>query len=81
MAIRIASSMALLVFAACLLIGGMQAGNPFTTTVTRALVAMAGTFVIGMIIGSMAQKMIDENVQNEEKKLKENEADNGAGDR
>lgn len=73
--------MALLVFAACMLIGGLQAGNPFTTTVSRALVAMAGTFVVAMVIGAMAQKMLDENVKIEEKKLKENEADNATVDR
>ena len=81
MATRIATSMALVVFAICLLIGGLQAGNPFTTTVTRALLAMGVTLVIGLIIGAMAQKMLDENVKNEEKKFKENEADNEASDR
>jgi hypothetical protein len=74
--------MALVVFAVCLLIGGLQAGNPFTTTVIRAIVAMAGTLVVGLVIGGMAQKMLDENIQSEEKKLKENEGRrpiNGSG--
>ena len=81
MAIRIASSMALVVFAVCLVIGGVQAGNTFTTTVARALVAMAGTFAVGMVIGAMAQKMLDENMKVEEKKLAEKEADNGGSGR
>ena len=37
---RIASSMALVAFAVCL-VGGLEAGNTFTTTVTRALVAIS----------------------------------------
>ena len=48
----------------------MQSGNPFSTTVLRALQALVGTLVIGLVIGAMAQKMLDENLQDEEKKLK-----------
>jgi hypothetical protein len=59
---RLAAILALLVFAVCLLVGGLETGNTFTTTVGRALAAMVGTFVIGLIIGSMGQKMIDENL-------------------
>jgi hypothetical protein len=59
---RLAAILALLVFAVCLLVGGIETGNTFTTTVTRALGAMIGTFVIGLIVGSMGQKMIDENL-------------------
>lgn len=66
--------MALLAFAVCLLIGGLQAGNPFTTTVSRALVAMAGTFLIGLIVGTMGQKMIDETVKAQQEKLSDLEA-------
>ena len=53
--------MALLAFAVCLLMG-MRAGNTFSTIVANALVAMAATFVVGLVVGAMAQKMIDENV-------------------
>jgi hypothetical protein len=63
---RIAGALALLAFAACLLIGGIHAGNPFSTTVVRALVAMAGTYVVGLIVGAMAQRMLDENIKREE---------------
>ena len=66
---RLAASMALLVFAVCLIIGGIQTDNPFATTVTRALLAMAGTFVIGLIVGAMGQKMIDENMKTAKQKL------------
>jgi hypothetical protein len=59
---RLAAILALLVFAVCLLVGGIETGNTFTTTVCRALGAMLGTFVVGMVIGSMGQKMIDENL-------------------
>jgi hypothetical protein len=59
---RLAAILALLVFAVCLLVGGVETGNTFTTTVGRALAAMAGTFVIGLVIGSMGQRMIDENL-------------------
>jgi NhaP-type Na+/H+ or K+/H+ antiporter len=69
MAQRIAGACALVVFAICLW-AGANAGNPFTTVVYRALVAMIGTLVIGLIIGVMAQKMLDENLNIEEEKLK-----------
>jgi hypothetical protein len=59
---RLAAILALLAFAVCLVIGGIQVGNPFSTTVMRALAAMGGTFVVGWLIGSMAQKMLDENL-------------------
>lgn len=65
---RIAASLALIAFAACLLIGGLQAGNPFSTTVLRALSAMVGTYIVGLIVGVMGQKMIEENLSIEERK-------------
>jgi hypothetical protein len=71
---RLAAVMALLAFAVCLLVGGIQADNPFTTTVSRALLAMAGTFVIGLIVGTMGQKMIEENLKMEQEKLSDLEA-------
>ena len=67
---RLAAICALLVFALCLLLG-MGANNTFTTTVTRALIAMSCTFALGLVIGGAAQKMLDENLQSEEQKLKE----------
>jgi hypothetical protein len=66
---RLAGCCALVVFAFCLLLG-LRVGNTFSTTVSRALVAMAGTFGIGLMIGWIAQKMLDENIKSEEAKLK-----------
>ena len=54
--------MSLVVFALCLVVGGLQAGNPFGTTVLRALAAMGGTFVVGLVVGVMADVMLKESV-------------------
>lgn len=82
---RLAAVMSLLVFAVCLFVGGVEADNPFTTTVSRALAAMAGTFVIALVVGYMAQKMIEENVNQhaaEKSPTSEKiEADGGGNDR
>jgi hypothetical protein len=78
---RLAAVLAMLAFAVCLLIGGIQADNPFTTTVARALVAMAGTFVIGLIVGAMGQKMIDENLKMAKEKLSNLETKEAKSDR
>ncbi|HEY7087169.1 MAG TPA: hypothetical protein VH518_03710 [Tepidisphaeraceae bacterium] len=59
----------MIVFSVCLIVGA-YAGNPFGTVIARALVAMAGTLVIGLILGTMAQKMLDENLKAEGEKLK-----------
>ena len=66
---RIAAALSMTVFAVCLL-AGVAAGNPFGTIVIRALLAMFMTFVIGLIVGAMAQKMLDENLKSEQEKLK-----------
>jgi len=60
---RIAVSLALVVFAACLIAGGFAADNPFSTAIGRALVAMAGTLVIGLVLGAMASRMMDEHLR------------------
>ena len=67
---RIAASLSLLVFA-IFLIAGMQASNPLATVLSRALVAMAGTMVISLAIGAMAQRMIDENLVKKEQEIRE----------
>jgi hypothetical protein len=72
---RLAAISALLVFALCLVLG-IQAHNSFTTTLTRALIAMSCTFILGLLIGAAAQKMLDENLEHEEQKLKQ---DPGSG--
>jgi len=58
---RIAASMALVAFFVCIL-AGMNAENPFSTVVANALVALIVTFVVGLVLGAMAQKMLDENM-------------------
>ena len=80
---RIAASMALVAFAVCIVVG-LEAGNPFTTVVSRALVALVGTFVLGLVVGAMAQKMLDENlaaVKPGTKNSGNSEVKTGAGDR
>jgi|SRR5687768_10767403 len=78
---RIASILALVAFALCLVVGSLHAGNTFTTTVTRALAAMGATFVIGLAIGLMGQRMLEENLRAHEEKLKEGQAKVQAPDR
>ena len=57
---RIAGTMAIIAFALCL-IAGIGADNTFATSVARALIAMLATLVVGLIVGAMAQRMLDEN--------------------
>ena len=65
---RIAAALSMIVFAICLVIGAFEANNGFVTTVQRALAAMMVTLVVGLIVGWMAQKMLDENLKNHEEK-------------
>ncbi len=81
MAQRIAVTISLLAFAMCLWAGGIEAGNTFATTVWRALLAMGATLVIGLIVGAMAQKMLDENLAAEQEKLKNSSTDQSRSDR
>ena len=69
---RMAAVTALLVFAVCLVVGGLGADNTFSTTVGRALTAMAVTLVIGLVLGAMARKMLEENVKSQTEKIKKN---------
>jgi hypothetical protein len=65
---RIAASSALFVFAVSLLLG-LRAQNTFSTTLSRALLAMAVTFGVGLVIGAMAQRMMQEHLEHLEKNL------------
>lgn len=67
---RLAASLALLVFAICL-IAGMQSGNTLATVLSRSLIAMAGTMFIAWIVGAMAERMLEENLQDKERQLRE----------
>jgi Ca2+/H+ antiporter len=78
---RIAAALSLLVFVVCLVAGGIEAGNPFETTVTRALTAMLATLVIGLVVGAMAKKMLDENLKSEQEKLKKSSVSSPRSDR
>lgn len=77
---RIACVVALVAFALAL-VSGLEAGNSFSTTVLRALGALAGTFVLGWIIGMMIERVVDENLSTQEEKLKELPAESTANDR
>jgi NhaP-type Na+/H+ or K+/H+ antiporter len=78
---RIACAMAFLAFSVCLVVGGLEAGNSFVTTVERAVVAMLVTLVIGLIVGAMARKMLDENLRAEAEKLKKSSSPPAPSDR
>ncbi|HTL30819.1 MAG TPA: hypothetical protein VL282_16430 [Tepidisphaeraceae bacterium] len=78
---RIAAVMSLIVFAFCLVEGGIRTGNPFSTTVTRAVIAMFVTLMLGLIIGAMGEKMLDENLKSQEEKLKNSARNSEAPDR
>jgi NhaP-type Na+/H+ or K+/H+ antiporter len=71
---RVAAVLALVAFALAL-VAGLQTGNTFSTTVTRALIAMIATFALGLIVGAMAQRMLDENLKDAEKKLRDFQAE------
>jgi hypothetical protein len=58
---RLAACLALLTFAVCL-VTGLNAGNSAATILSNALAAMGVSFVVGLAVGAMAQKMLDENV-------------------
>lgn len=58
---RIAATTALVAFFVSIL-AGMHAENPFATVVANALVAMLVTFIVGLVLGAMAQKMLEENM-------------------
>jgi hypothetical protein len=81
MVLRIASTLSLIVFALCLVVGAFAADNPFVTTVGRALLAMLATLVIGLVLGWAAQKMLEENLKSAQEKLKNSSPDPSAGDR
>jgi hypothetical protein len=58
---RVAGSLALIVFAVCLM-AGLNAGNPASTILGNALLAMGAAFAVGLVVGAMAQRMLSDNV-------------------
>ena len=59
---RLAAATSLVAFAFCL-VAGIAAENTLATTLSRALAAMGGTLAVGLVVGAMGQKMLDENVK------------------
>ena len=78
---RMAAVSALMVFVVCLVVGALGADNTFATTVERALTAMAVTMVIGLVVGAMARRMLEENVKSQEEKIKKNWTNPAQSDR
>ena len=58
----IATIFALISFAAALLVG-TQAGNPLSTILSRALLIMLGCYVIGRLIGGVAQLTVQHHIE------------------
>ena len=77
---RLAATASLVVFIVCLL-SGIAAENTFGTVVSRALLAMLGSLVIGLVLGAMAQRMIKENLNTELKKIEKDATDPGGNGR
>ena len=69
---RLAAATSLVAFALCLL-AGIAAENTLSTTLSRALVAMVGTLVVGLVVGAMGQRMLEENVETVKAKAAEEE--------
>jgi NhaP-type Na+/H+ or K+/H+ antiporter len=77
---RMAVAVAMVVFAVCL-VAGLEADNTFAETVRRALIGMFATLVIGLVVGVMGQKMLEENVKQSVEKSDFPEANPEADDR
>ena len=58
---RMSAAMAFLAFAVCL-VAGLAAGNSPATILGHALEAMGATLVIGLVVGWMARRMLEENL-------------------
>lgn len=57
---------------------GLRAGNTFSTTVWRGLQGMILAYLLGLVVGWIAQKMLDENLKHEEERIRKN---HDSGDR
>lgn len=65
---QLAAAGAGVAFLACLVIG-LQADNPTATVLWRAIVAMGGVFVVGYVVGLLAQRMLDDDARSARTKL------------
>lgn len=57
---RVGAVCALIAFAMCVVIGAFEARNPFASVLTTALKAMAGSYVVGYLVGWAAERMMGE---------------------
>ncbi|MEM7626425.1 MAG: hypothetical protein AAF333_12585 [Planctomycetota bacterium] len=58
----IATCFALTSFASALFVGA-AAGNPFNTVLLRAVFIMVGCYVVGLVIGGIAQYTVDRHIE------------------
>ncbi len=77
---RIAGVLALIAFALCLVMG-IMVGNNFVTNLSRALKAMFAMFFVGLAVGWMAQRMLDENLSDQKKNEEIGESKSAPQDR
>ena len=63
--------LSLIAFACCLLAGVLVGDNPLETAVLRALVGLVVTFLVGYVVGLMAERMIRESLDRDAAKLAE----------
>jgi len=58
----IATCFALVCFAGAVIVG-LAAGNPALTILWRSLLVMLGAWLIGRVVGAIAQRAVDEHVE------------------
>ncbi len=69
MAARIAGTLSLIAFACCLMAGVLVGDNTLETAVLRALVGLGVTFIVGFVVGLMAERMVRESLDRDAAKL------------
>ena len=78
--IALATVTALIAFAMCLVMGIVRE-NDFVTTLSRALKGMFVMFFVGLVVGWMAQRMLDENLSDQAKNEENEESKSTPQDR
>jgi hypothetical protein len=71
MGYRIAASFSMLVFAITV-VNGIRAGNAFTTTIWLGLKGLVLAYILGLLVGWIAQRMLNENLKHEEERIRKN---------
>ena len=59
----IATCFSITAFVAALLIGAIWAGNPMLTVLYRALIVMLACYPIGLVVGGILQRVIEEDIE------------------